>query len=200
MADTCFGRTDQFGAGAQKDRMHCGEPQCAGPEPPAVWSDMTLKPRAERAPAPRGGDAGTAILEFTFVAVLLLTIVFGIINFGLILSFKQDVTRAAAEGARAGAVAYPATNAVSDATTATQQAVQSFNKTCGSGGMTCTVSQHDCSAPVPDTNGDSSSDPNCVQVDITYDYENHPLLVPVPLISAFLPDTIRATSDARLNS
>lgn len=161
---------------------------------------MTSNPGSTGATARRGGDEGTAILEFTFVAVLLLTIVFGIINFGLILSFKQDVTRAAAEGARAAAVAYPATNAVSDATTATQQAVQGFDKTCGSGGMTCTVSQHDCSGPVPDTNGDSPTDPNCVQVALTYDYENHPLLVPVPLISAFLPDTIRATSDARLNS
>ena len=43
-----------------------------------------------------------------FVMVLLFTLVFGIISFGLILSFKQDMTRAAAEGARAGAVAFPA--------------------------------------------------------------------------------------------
>lgn len=146
------------------------------------------------------------MLEFALVAVLLLTIVFGIINFGLILSFKQDLTRAAAEGARAAAVAYPASGAVAAGTVATQEAVQSFNKTCGVGGLTnsatngCLVRQHDCSDPIPDTNGDDPSIPNCVQVDLIYDYANYPLLVAVPLIKPFLPSQIRATSDARLNT
>ncbi len=158
--------------------------------------------RARPAPRPtarRGrGDAGTTLVEFAFVAVLLLTLVFGIINFGLILSFKQDLTRAAAEGARAAAVAYPASGAVAAADAATDQAVDDFNKVCDQDGLTCPINQHDCTDPVPDTNGDDSAVPNCVQVTLVYDYENHPLLVPVPLISAFLPDTLRATSDARV--
>ncbi|MGQ0830516.1 MAG: TadE/TadG family type IV pilus assembly protein [Microthrixaceae bacterium] len=165
------------------------------------------------------GDGGTAILEFTLVAVLLLTIVFGIINFGLILSFKQDMTRAAAEGARTGAVALPSSVwGTNDprrlaAQQATEQAVGGFNKTCGTGGLTCTVSVHDCDDAVPDTNGYHEKDPtantqpgntanaqpDCVTVDLAYDYKNNPLLVPVPLISAFLPEQIRAKSVARLN-
>lgn len=146
-------------------------------------------------------EGGTAILEFTLVAVLLLTLVFGIINFGLILSFKQDMTRAAAEGARAGAVAFPASGALVDAQTATEQAVHGFDKTCTPGsGLTCNVRQHDCSGPVPDTNGDSPTDPNCITVELVYDYEHHPLLVPVPMISAFLPDEVRAESSARVNT
>jgi Flp pilus assembly protein TadG len=162
---------------------------------------MTPTPRAARPDHRRcGDDQGTALVEFTFVAVLLLTIVFAIINLGLILSFKQDMTRAAAEGARAAAVSFPATDAVTDATTATEQAVQGFNKSCtGGGGLTCLVRQHDCAGSVPDTNGDDPLDPNCVQVELIYDYEDHPLLVPVPLIAAFLPDEIRAKSDARVN-
>lgn len=140
------------------------------------------------------------MLEFTLVAVLLLTVVFGIINFGLILSFKQDLTRAAAEGARAAAVAYPASGAVAAGTAATEEAVQSFNKSCSGGGLTCLVRQHDCTDPVPDTNGDDPAIPNCVQVDLIYDYANYPLLVAVPLIKPFLPSEIRATSDARLNT
>jgi Flp pilus assembly protein TadG len=161
---------------------------------------MTLRTRGSR-PASRraSGDDGAALVEFAFVSVLLLTVVFAIINLGLILSFKQDVTRAAAEGARAAAVAFPASDAVADATAATEEAVQSFNKSCTGAGMTCTVTQHDCGDPVPDTNGLEAGEPDCVQVELVYDYEGHPLLVPVPLISAFLPDEIRATSDARLN-
>jgi Flp pilus assembly protein TadG len=141
------------------------------------------------------------MVEFSLIMVLLLTIAFGIINFGIILSFKQDMTRAAAEGARAAAVAYPASAAVTTADAATEQAVQGFNKSCtGGGGLTCLVRQHDCSGSVPDTNGDDPADPNCVTVELIYDYDSHPLLVPVPLIAAFLPNEIRAKSDARINT
>lgn len=162
---------------------------------------MTLRTRAAHEPHRRCRDeSGTAMLEFTLISVLLLTIVFGIINFGLILSFKQDMTRAAAEGARAAAVAYPASGAVAAGTAATQEAVQGFNKTCDVGGLTCLVRQHDCSDPVPDTNDDQPKVPNCVQVDLIYDYASYPLLVAVPLIKPFLPSQIRATSDARLNT
>lgn len=162
---------------------------------------MTLRTRRARPAAQRGtGDGGTAILEFTLVAVLLLTIVFGIINFGLILSFKQDLTRAAAEGGRAAAVAFPASTAVATGQTATEEAVNGFNKSCGVDGLECLVRQHDCNESVPDTNGDDPAQPNCVQVDLIYDYEDYPLIVPVPLISAFMPDEIRATSDSRINS
>ena len=73
---------------------------------------MTLRTRAEHHRLRRCTDDGaSSMVEFAFIMVLLLTIVFGIINFGLILSFKQDVTRAAAEGARAAAVAFPGSTA-----------------------------------------------------------------------------------------
>jgi Flp pilus assembly protein TadG len=167
-------------------------------------------------PGPRRGhgDGGAAILEFTLVAVLLLTIVFGIINFGLILSFKQDMTRAAAEGARAGAVALPSTVfGVSDtrrlaAVAATDEAVAGFEKTCGADGLTCVVQIHDCNysilpgdhSPTPDSNGyDNNALPDCVTVRLIYDYEAHPLLAPVPMIAAFLPDEVSAKSVVRLN-
>src|SRR3546814_14353022 len=55
----------------------------------------------------------------------LCVLLFGIINFGLILSFKQDMTRAAAEGARAGAVAV-AGPSEADAEVATDEAVREF--------------------------------------------------------------------------
>lgn len=166
------------------------------------------------------GESGTAILEFTLVAVLLLTIVFAIINFGLILSFKQDMTRAAAEGARTGAVAIPSSAyGASDprliaAQDATEQAVAGFDKTCDVDGLDCRVDLHDCDDSVPDTNGYHEDDPtanvqpsntpndqpDCVTVELVFDYDAHPLLVPIPLISGFLPDEIAAKSVARLNS
>ncbi len=166
-------------------------------------------PTPPAAPRRLRGDDGAALVEFTLVGGLLMLLVFGIINFGLILSFKQDVTRAAAEGARAGAVAIPSsTSGANDprrlaAQTATEEAVDGFGRTCGVDGMTCTVSIHDCSDPVPDTNGYHSgtgnTQPDCVTVELVYDYQANPLIVPVPIISAVLPDEIRAQSVARLN-
>lgn len=161
------------------------------------------------------GDSGAAILEFALVAILLFTLVFGIIHYGLLLSFKQDMTRAAAEGARAAAVALPSTTeGASDsrrlaAVDATNEAVSELNRTCNSGdGMTCIVQIHDCDvAPgwddrreIPDSNGYAGNDePDCVTVRLEYDRAGHPLLAPLPMIEPFLPDTLRASSVVRLN-
>lgn len=155
-----------------------------------------------------GGDEGAALVEFAFVAVLLTLLVFGIINFGLILSFKQDMTRAAAEGARAGAVAFPNADAYDASVAATNEAVDGFDRTCNSGdGITCNVNVHDCTVPVapgtpssPPVTGPSAPAYDCVTVELVYDYDNHPLLAELPILSAALPDTIRDSSVARLNS
>src|SRR5688572_27845529 len=72
------------------------------------------------------GDDGAALVEFSLVMVLLFTLLFGIISCGLILSFQQDLTRAAAEGARAGAVAFPADIAVDEADAALDEASSEF--------------------------------------------------------------------------
>jgi Flp pilus assembly protein TadG len=163
---------------------------------------MNLSGRRRTGNTPRGnGDSGTAILEFSLIAVILLTIVFGIINFGLILSFKQDMTRAAAEGARAGAVALPATDAWTDADAATDEAVDGFDKTCGVDGLTCNINLHACTTTVaPGTPSNSSSTGDCVTVELVYNYDTNPLLAKLPMIEPFLPDVIRAQSVARTNS
>ncbi len=141
------------------------------------------------------GDGGAAFVEFVLVSVFLFLLVFGIINFGYLLSFKQDMTRAAAEGARAAAVAFPGDTAVAEANAATDEAVEGFGQTCDAGGMTCTVS----SAPF-DCDGAGGGTAQCVEVTLEYDYENEPLLPDLPIISAFMPDKVVATSVARVNS
>ena len=101
------------------------------------------------------GDQGVALVEFSFVMVLLFTIVFGIIHYGLILSFKQDMTRAAAEAARAGAVAMPAdhANVEAQAQAAADEAAKEFggstwsNDGCSRAGMSCSVSEARVPAP-----------------------------------------------------
>lgn len=154
----------------------------------------TGRGRARRA----RGDDGAALVEFALVMVLLFTLVFGIISFGLILSFKQDMTRAAAEGARAGAVAYPSSDAQTKAQLALEDAVRSFggpnwqSNGCSRTGVTA------CTAVVAECDNEPGVD--CVTVTITYDYDAHPLYGEIPLISGFFPDEISAESVARINS
>ena len=45
------------------------------------------------------------MVEFAFVVVLLITLLYGIISYGLILAAQATITQAAADGARAGIVA-----------------------------------------------------------------------------------------------
>jgi Flp pilus assembly protein TadG len=162
-----------------------------------------MTPRNQNDPlaAPRGRgrrDDGVALLEFALVSVLLFTLIFGIINFGYILSFKQDMTRAAAEGARAGAVAFPGSGALTAAAAATKDAVSASGKTCSTtngidsdgDGMTCNVTVAAC------TGGDG----DCVSVELTYDQQHKPLLGPAPVVSAILPKTMVSKSVAKVNS
>lgn len=150
------------------------------------------------------------MVEFAFVAVLLVMLVFGIITFGLLLSFKQDVTRAAAEGARVGAVSEPPTSKPATAEAdprhtatlqATKDAVSSFDKTCGVDGMGCNVTVHNCrnvAEADPATYWQDGND-DCVTVELVYDYNAFPLILEPPVISAVLPNQISSKSVARLN-
>ena len=148
------------------------------------------------------GDRGAAVVEFALVMILLFTLVFGIISFGLILSFKQDMTRAAAEGARAGAVALPVGGqtpedaALLAAQGATEEAVRAFGGSFGTSG--CSRAGMDvCGATI----APCAEDPTlqCVTVELSFDYEAEPLYGRLPLISAFMPDEVHAESVARIN-
>lgn len=141
------------------------------------------------------------MVEFAFVGVLLVLLLTGLISFGLILSFKQNLTQAAAEGARAGAVA-PAGQSAAHATTATENAVASFDRDCTnpSDGLTCVPPLlTDCGETVDDGNDDPAV-PNCITVRLEYDYDNNPLLPKFPILANLYPKTMSASSTAQVNS
>src|SRR4051812_19761322 len=52
----------------------------------------------------RRAEGGAAAVEFALVAPFLLLLVFGVISYGYMLSFRQALSQGAAEGARAAAV------------------------------------------------------------------------------------------------
>jgi Flp pilus assembly protein TadG len=136
-----------------------------------------------------------------FMIAPLCLLLFGIVVYGYLMSFRQNMTQAAAEGARAGAIAPPdATsgthlNAINAATFATNKALASFGEGCSNGRTTCTVTVSLClnSPPAPNAI-------NCVTVKVDYDYHGHPLMPDIPIVSSFIPDTFTSTSTAQINT
>ncbi len=137
------------------------------------------------------GDAGAAVVELAICATVLGILLFGIITFGIVLGYKQNMTQAASEGARAGALA-PAGEAFTRADAATQAAVDTF------GSDTCAVDSDAlrCNTVVQSCTGTSAY---CVTVTVTYDYDSAPLAPPIPLLGAIIPNTLTASSTAEIN-
>jgi Flp pilus assembly protein TadG len=163
------------------------------------------------------------MVEFAFVGVLLVVLLFGIINMGVLLSFKQNLTQAASESARAGiAVVNDTSNDTASepynderyivVDQALNDTVADHDKSCGQpgeyehsatsvGGMTCLRKIHDCSA---DTSNFAAISPDrangdCLTVRITYDNRGpHRLMPAFPLIAMLEPDTMSSQTTIRL--
>ncbi len=133
----------------------------------------------------RHDQRGAALVEFAIASSVLLVLLFGIISYGYALSFKQGLTQAAAEGARKAAVA--TSNHQSEAATAVAKAVSAFDKTCGTGGLTCT---YDMTAAATGCSADNI----CMRVRVSYDNNNFPLMPKFPGLGLLLPGTLRSTS------
>jgi Flp pilus assembly protein TadG len=136
------------------------------------------------------GEGGAALVEFAISVGLLLTLLFGIISYGYVLSFKQGLTQATAEGARAGAV-----GTTTDAVNAVTRSLGAFNKTCSSPGVTCQGSTAGQWPPVTYACGTHM----CLTVTVKYDWKNYPLMPRFPGLGLLLPDTLTSTRVAEVS-
>jgi Flp pilus assembly protein TadG len=154
----------------------------------------------------RRAEGGAAAVEFALVAPLLLLLVFGVISYGYMLSFRQALSQGAAEGARAAAVSpYPA------AADKEQAAVDAINDALGveAYGITCTgaaassplkkdgVSVGTCSVTTAACDADPTKD--CVTVDLDYRYRDNPLLPNFPGVGLVLPSHLAYDATARVD-
>jgi Flp pilus assembly protein TadG len=132
--------------------------------------------------------------------------VFGVISYGYMLSFRQALSQGAAEGARAAAVSpYPdasdkeqaALDAINDALdvdaygiTCTGTAVGSAMKRDAETVGTCAVVTASC-----------ASDPtkDCVTVSLDYLYKDHPMLPNFPGVGLLLPSHLTYDATARVS-
>ncbi|KAF1046396.1 TadE/TadG family type IV pilus assembly protein [Xylophilus sp.] len=122
-----------------------------------------------RACPPRRQQAGAAAVEFALLFPAFFLLFYGIITYGLIFTAQQTLTLAAAEGARA-AVRYqkdePSRRDLS--CTTALALVQVFNQVGAS--ITCSPQ------PAPAAKCPTVTGVGCIEVTLTYDYAEHPLV------------------------
>lgn len=130
----------------------------------------------------RGDESGAAILEFSLVFVLFVFLIYGLIAYGMILATKQRVTNAAADAAREAVGAASFDNG--SPTDAKSRAEKRLQEALGGDGYSWNITNGPCN-PL-------AASSNCITVEVTYDYKNHPI-VPVPELPGlhlFTPDTV----------
>lgn len=126
------------------------------------------------------GEEGAAAVEFALVVVPLLVILVGIMSYGYMLSFRQAISQAAAEGARAAAVTPEGTAPEvreQRALEAVDAALGSYGVSCGSAATVCTI-VIDASCGVV----------GCARVEVDYDYELEPLTPVFPGLGIVMPE------------
>jgi Flp pilus assembly protein TadG len=138
-------------------------------------------------------ERGAALVEFTIVAVLFLTLIFGSVSFGMIFSVKHTLTNAASEGARAALKTNPSATDTEKINTAT--AAATTRARAGLGGKA------DYLNPVTASIANCESDltQRCITVIVSYPYASHPLVPAMPLLN-FLPSTLTSKAVIELSS
>lgn len=130
-------------------------------------------------------DRGAAAVEFALVVIPLLTLVLGVLGYGFMLSFRQSVSQAAAEGARAAAVAPPTADRQAVAFAAIEAAM---SKKCNATGtyLTCAVST-------------PSGCATCLAVTVTYAYKADPTKPVFLGLGLVMPNNLTYTATAKIS-
>jgi Flp pilus assembly protein TadG len=180
----------------------------------------TLGPRtgnfAKRLRRRRGEDeSGAELLEFALVVVLLITLLYGIITYGVILAAQATVTQAAADAARAGIVQGTGTTSCNGSTVsaagcaAVQQAATDLGWMNKNGcvemvGSTNVSPSGNTSSPITCTATSEACPSNavntCLSVTVSYNYSSAPLFPELPGLSVISPSTISSTNVLQLST
>ena len=193
-----------IGAGPESTRKYRGD------VPPEKWLEIgappeirgkgsALGPRTWGLPTRIGqrDERGAEMVEFAFVVMLLIALLYGIISYGLVLAAQSTITQAAADGARAGIVS--STSAVVTAEGEAATDVGWMGKGCNepdvlgspSSAITCKATPEQCP---------SNASNSCLQVTIIYNYASSPLFPELPGFGVIMPSTISSTNVLQMST
>ena len=138
-------------------------------------------------------ERGAVTVEFVLVLPFFLFLIFEVINYGMMLSFRQTMSQAAAEGARAAAVAPPNLDGASRIPIAKAAVNEAFEGQIGpalscTSGLTCNVT------PLPSP---CTTPPCRVSVQLSYPYRGSVRDVMPHIFGNPLPTTVTYTASAR---
>lgn len=179
---------------------------------PRTWEFVqTLRTRRRDGQDERGAE----LIEFAIVVVLLITLLYGIITYGLILAAQSTITQAAADGTRAGIVEGTGTaDCGTDTTTpvsiagctavgeaandlgwmdkgACAESVNGTSVQTGAGAISCSANTENCPSNVNAT---------CLAVTVSYNYASSPLFPELPGLSVISPSTLSSTNVLQLST
>ncbi|MGI8686897.1 MAG: TadE/TadG family type IV pilus assembly protein [Acidimicrobiales bacterium] len=141
-------------------------------------------------------DEGSVLVEFSFVFVLFVLVIYALVSFGMILATKNSLTHAAAEGARA------AISVIDDLSTPAvdereQRALDQIGTTLDwLGGK---YQPADASADIAACSAALPAGPQCITVRIIYPYETRPIVPPAPGLGLVTPKTLTSTAVVELS-
>jgi len=158
------------------------------------------QPAVDTSRSGRRDESGSSLVEFALVVTLLMTLLLGVIVYGILLSKRQVLTQAVAEGARAAVpYQYTPTNTskVTDPARAqVNKSLQAMDRTCGDGSTTCTFQVYPCGGALSDP---ATGSGDCLQVSVILDVKGAKALIPsVSFFSTFLPSTMSSTFTSTL--
>ena len=148
----------------------------------------------------RRTESGAAAVEFALVLPLLMLLLFGIISYGVMLSFRQSLSQAAAEGARAAAVTFVEGQKQDEAYSSVNQALDSFGVTCTAGTLkkgSSTVGT--CAVTTPGACTPAATGVKCVKVTLTYNYRDNPIVPSFLGIDIAIPKKLTYSAQARVS-
>jgi Flp pilus assembly protein TadG len=141
----------------------------------------------------RRDERGAALLEFSIVFLLLVTVLYGLIALGMVVGLKQSVTNAAAEGARA---AIGARQQAGETLPQAQARVAKARVASALNWLGSKYDPNDVTALVAYCEG--SSGPQCITVTIDYPYGARPLVPHAPGLKIVTPDHLKTTAKVQL--
>jgi Flp pilus assembly protein TadG len=127
--------------------------------------------------------------------MLFMFFIYAVAVFGILLSTKNSITHAAAEGARSALTVADLPAATLDARRVTQATTTVANSLTGSLGSHYNPSDVSASVAGCDSPADTHK---CMTVTITYPWSSRPIVPMFPGMGLATPDNVRATAVVRL--